>query len=394
MRTVLTAVRDLRASPLRNLLTALSMLVGVLAVVMVSAADQVVVAAVIAQQEQQHGRASTYEATLPQAVPSPRTTDRAQRVATALRDATTGADAAVTVLLAETVALHADGHPPTSTEITWVDGDLQATYRRPLTAGTWPHPDATTTPALAVNPAAATRLGVTTLPAVLRWDAGPERTQTVVVTAVIADGQQEATAYASLAARPARTNDLVPRVLLTSSSLPEPLLEQVLADALHRTGSAFNDTGSDRLQRSDTVADTRQTVATARLALLLCGITALAVAVLGILNVGLATVRERSRELVVRRALGARRRDVASQVVGSALTLAVLVAGAAVGLVLLAVTVVVPHLTPPGAPGDPITMPWTAVRDALAAALLTALAGALAPAITASRLPVADALRA
>jgi ABC-type antimicrobial peptide transport system permease subunit len=392
VRTLLTALRDLRASPLRNLLTALSMLVGVLAVVAVSAADQLVVGAVVAEEEQQHGRSATYETSLPGGRDA---LDRAQRLTESVRRSVDRTDVAVTLVVDEQVVLRGDPGAPTPVALTWVDGSLQSTYRRPAVVGTWPALDSTTAPAFALNAKAAAELGVVAVPAVVRWDVAIERVQSITVTAVLADGRDEATAYASLPLSAGlrgggATPDTAPRLLVTSPSVPLGVLQQVVTDAAARSGT----TEPLEMRRVDTVADTRQTVATARAALLLCGITALAVAVLGILNVGLATVKERSRELVVRRALGARRRDVVAQVIGAASAVSLVVAVLAVSVVLVAVVAVVPRTVADGAITDPVTVPWSAVRDGIVAALLTGFVGALAPALSASRLPVADALRA
>ncbi|WP_277207505.1 ABC transporter permease [Isoptericola croceus] len=391
VRTVLIAVRDLRASPLRNLLTALSMLVGVAAIVAVSAADQLVVSAVIAQQEQQQGRASTYEATLPLGEEQ---SEDALKMHEVVRGAVTDADASAALVASEPVTLRAVDGAATSFNLIQVEGDLQSVYRRPVVVGTWPRPESTLSPAVALNQEAADKLGILEVPAVLRWEVTTDRSATVVVSAILTDGQTEATAYgtwSAIAAARAEAPPLAaPRLLLTSSTVSREVLEQVVTDAAHRVGLP----GPIELRRVDTVAETQQTVATARAALFVCGIAALVVAVLGILNVGLATVTERSRELVVRRAIGARRRDVAAQVIGSALLVSLLVAAVAVATVILVVLGVVPRLTSAAAITDPVTVPWPAVRDGIAAALLTGLAGALAPAVSASRLPVADALRA
>src|SRR4029079_5146401 len=79
---------------------------------------------------------------------------------------------------------------------------------------------------------------------------------------------------------------------------------------------------------------------TATLTLLLAGIASISLIVggIGIMNIMLVSVRERTREIGIRKAVGARRRDILAQFLVEALTLSLLggLIGIVVGLVVSA----------------------------------------------------------
>lgn len=107
---------------------------------------------------------------------------------------------------------------------------------------------------------------------------------------------------------------------------------------------------------------------------------------LGILNIGLAGVSERARELVIRRAVGATRGDIIAQMLVSAMLVGVLAASVAVVLGAVAVEWWVPQRIPPGSALAPPGLPWQAAGWGIIAAVTTTLAGSLLPALVAARL--------
>jgi putative ABC transport system permease protein len=137
------------------------------------------------------------------------------------------------------------------------------------------------------------------------------------------------------------------------------------------------------------------TIAKLRLAVRAVGLVVLALGGLGVLNIGLVTVRQRIREIGVRRSFGA-----TSARVFSAVVLESVVATALAGLAAVALSVAVVRNLPlerwlgggiplADAPGFPVS---AAVEGLIAATAVGALAG-LVPALIAVRVKVIDAIR-
>jgi putative ABC transport system permease protein len=130
--------------------------------------------------------------------------------------------------------------------------------------------------------------------------------------------------------------------------------------------------------------------------LLMGAFTAVALLVggIGIMNVLLASVLERTREIGVRRAVGARRRDIVAQFLAE--SIAISGTGSLLGLALglgaaFAFTAVMRARTE--ALIDAAVTPQTIVAS-LGAALVTGVVFGIYPAFRASRLPPVDAIRA
>jgi putative ABC transport system permease protein len=132
---------------------------------------------------------------------------------------------------------------------------------------------------------------------------------------------------------------------------------------------------------------------TQQAAFLVVALVALAIAALGMLNIGLASVSERARELVIRRAVGATRADILGQMLVSSIVVGVAVAAVAVDTAWIGVQWWVPQLIAPSTAITPPGLPWAAVSWGLVAAISTTVAGSLLPAVVAARLDVATALR-
>ncbi|GGM26002.1 hypothetical protein GCM10010129_83070 [Streptomyces fumigatiscleroticus] len=124
---------------------------------------------------------------------------------------------------------------------------------------------------------------------------------------------------------------------------------------------------------------------------LVLGLVSLVVGAIGIANVTLVTVLERTGEIGLRRALGASRRQVAGQFLTESTATGLLggVAGAAVGVV---VGVVVVVCVAGVRQWTPVLDPRLALGTPVAGALVGLLAG-LYPSLRAARMEPVDALR-
>ena len=114
---------------------------------------------------------------------------------------------------------------------------------------------------------------------------------------------------------------------------------------------------------------------------------------IGIMNVLLASVLERTREIGIRKAIGARQRDVIVQFLTESVTIAL--AGSLIGLLLglagaFASTAVMRAKTQAVIYA---AVSWQTVTVSLAAAIVTGLVFGLYPAIRAARLSPVDAMR-
>ena len=145
--------------------------------------------------------------------------------------------------------------------------------------------------------------------------------------------------------------------------------------------------GLDRLER------TKQGMLLSKLILGLLVALMLAVGGIGIMNVLLASIAERTREIGIRKAVGARSRDIIVHFLAESLTISAVgsAAGATLGIVVaLVATAAFRYFT--GAPIHPVFAPVT-FELVVAAALLVGLAFGTYPARRAARLTPVDAIQ-
>jgi putative ABC transport system permease protein len=160
-----------------------------------------------------------------------------------------------------------------------------------------------------------------------------------------------------------------------------------LNSAAHTFGLQIN----GNAQRVDTVDDLAATLDTMRTTFLTVGAVTLLVGVIGILNIGLATLNERAEEFALRRSLGATRRDVAVLVLAESLMIGFLGAAVASGVCWALYVSVIPAVTDGTSAG---AFPVQACLVGLAVGSGAGLLGGAVPAFRASRLPIAVVMRA
>jgi putative ABC transport system permease protein len=149
-------------------------------------------------------------------------------------------------------------------------------------------------------------------------------------------------------------------------------------------GAAFD------VQNLGAILDATQRIAYAlTLVLLLVAFIALVISGVGIMNVMLVTVTERTREIGVRRAVGAGRREILWQFLLEALLISGL--GASVGIL---IALCVPFLVRPLLPGNlSVPVSWLSVTVAFAVSCATGILFGYLPARRAAGLPPSEALR-
>lgn len=381
---------DLRAQRLRSILTGLSMLVGVLVVVGITAASAVVDDVFVASVEQTDGIAGSHVLTLP-----PATATQSLDAAELSQRRLGGAPARPEISTTSPLMLSAHDAPAPelrSVETLWTSGRLTDFYRYPVLAGS---PDlGSGLPGVVVLNAVAAEAGLQ--PGDVVWtpltDGGaPTR---LTVSGIVDDGHASPRMWAPLALWEVRQppDPASAQPLLRFVVPPEKGADAAVA-VTAAVAAAGVDPGSEQPLRVDRVGELRESLSFMQAVFSAVAVAALLVYALGLLNIGLASIAERSRELVVRRALGARRSHLFIQVMGSSLLLAVIVTVVAVGLVVGLMHLAAPLWLPEGGAHRVPAVPWKAFGLGLSAAALTAALGSALPAWKATRLPVADALR-
>ncbi|MGA5817659.1 ABC transporter permease [Kitasatospora sp. NPDC094028] len=398
-RLLADAGRDLRAHRLRTFLSALSLFVGVLAVVAVTAIGAVVEDVFVANAEQHDGRKATVGVSLPlsamnAAVPGiVAVLDHRVRAAGGDYALVAAVQAQVSGNAAATHATAVDGFRPQ--RISLVAGDPAAIRRLPVLDGRWPDCRQAALPGgIVVNQAGRdTYGGVGTELSVQPSPLFPPYPQRIV--GVIADGLAAPELYLPLPTAEYLQPGILPAdtpvtVQIHAAHTGEAVLRQDLGDVLTDLGV---DGSGIEIRRLDTVDTLLSAVRQTRTMFGLIAAVMLAIAALGQLNIGLATVRERHRELTVRRALGSTRARMFALVLLSSLAAGLLAALAAIGVAAATVTVVIPHVLDPAEAISPPAFPVGSAVAGLAAALAAGLAGGLAPAIAAARVDMAHVLR-
>lgn len=394
MRSLRLGLRDINRQRSRYLLVGISTLLGVLAVVGVGISGTTAKDALIAQQEQLSGRATSLSVSIPV---SELGLDEVQGIYRRLSDkiGASSVDAGVRITRGLRVQKDPVRAASEGMSLTWTLGDMNGLYRQPVVAGmARPHSEEPYPVAVTINQRAAEQLDVTVRDTLYFSSEQGERPVAFLVGAVISDGVDEARGYAPLStaelffrqALASETAEFRVRMDAHSESSGAALLSEVFAQA----GFPLQDPP----RRVDTVRSVAEQLDLLNGIFNICAVIILIVSALGIANVGMATVTERSRELTIRRALGARSTDIFGQMIFASLIIGIMVGFLAIIAAIVGVYVLVPLLLPTTTGLNTPVFPWAAALTGLGAALGTSLLGGALPAISATRIPIALALRA
>lgn len=387
LRVLLVSWQGVRSRLGRSLLTALSLFVGVLAVVIIQAGAGAARDAIVADAILTGGRALTVGMNTGDGRQSFVLADRLRTILD--RELATVNGTAVLAVNLESVKIGAG-----SAEMTLLRGDLRAIRPFPIKSGRWIGARAGTTLPIAINDVASSSLGLSVdSTAAIRLNQVDEKA-TVLVTGVVKDGSKEPSAYAPL--------DLtLPWVKQLSYRTPAQLMVRTesgievseLTSLLRNEYARVFDTGAtlevNRVDRADEFGN--ELAAIALIFSIVAGLS-LIVGALGILNIGLATLRERSDELSLRRSFGATKLQVISIIVLEGQIVALIAAGLALGVGIAAFPFVA-SLMSSGVDISQQSFPVAAVAMGIAASCAAALAGSMAPALRAARVPIASIMR-
>ena len=185
------------------------------------------------------------------------------------------------------------------------------------------------------------------------------------------------------------TGDNAVGILYAQADAPEdvPLVTSQVAGLLrsrHSSGATYV------VQNLGAILNVARLISTGlTVVLLIIGFIALMVSGIGIMNIMLVTVTERTREIGIRKAIGARRREILFQFLIEALLISGI--GSLLG-VLIALTI--PVLVRPLLPGNlRVPVPWMSVVVAFVVACSTGLFFGYLPANKAARLQPTESLR-
>ncbi|WP_213451514.1 ABC transporter permease [Rhizomonospora bruguierae] len=382
--TLLTiSARQLRTRLGRSALAGISLVIGVLAITAIEATAGAARQIIINQSELTTGRAGTAwasvrggplgtQATL-DGVNDPISPDRADGTAVAAIGRDTGA------------TIDAGGR---RVGLIAYAGALRTIRPWDTVAGGWPSTEAIVVPEILVNEEAARQLttGQPLRLSVAKGDVGTP----VRVRGTVRDGEFEARAYMpwqALAAH-AGSSQSTTITLLVRDGSGRPTDSVARLDALASRHQIPLDGAVEPVRSDPGLGGTLRTI---RIGFLIVGVITVLVGVMGMLNIGLATIRERAEELALRRSLGATRRDIALLVLFEAVLVGLAGAVSAVAIAAGLFAPLAARLFP--ADSRP-AFPLGAALIGIAVGALAGLLGGLIPAIRAARLPIAAVMRA
>ena len=396
-------LKDLRISPLRTTLTAVSMFVGIVAVILSVLAGSVGDTYLKSTNEQLYGREPTLYAHLD---------DVEDSSANKLKDfydqlLRRMPKAAFTVspeksyrfgLTSREAFMHGDdpsrllmSRDSGNIETMFVSDSYNKVFNLPMTAGRWFLPGEDGRFDVVINKAARELSGDSPIAVI----SSPQTTRVSGgnVVGVVNDGVDSPRAYLNAVSAAHYLHDSWKASQMTvyiwnKTNIPEVSLRSNMSDLLYDTMKGrVSDIGESRAS-----SVFKEVASAVQMAFAICAALLLFVSSLGLFNIGLASLEQRSRELLIRRALGATRMSIAGLVLGGSLLVAVLVSAVAI-LVTQTVILWLPSFLPADTPIAPPVFPFTAAVGAVSAAFITALLGSLVPAVRAAKLEPALALR-
>lgn len=386
-----TALQGVQARPWRAALTLTSLVIATLCVLVAVVGGALMRSAARESFDRQGGLVATVSAEVPTSELSAGGASRLLALARRLAPS----DAEVNIQVGSDAASVLVGSGRSSAVRVSAEQESGNVVLRDLVDGRWLKPSDRTMPmpAVVLNQAAADSLGrPSTVRLRLGRSFGP---QSFHVVGRVADGA-DATVYVQLddarVAHPGFVNDPSSsgRIRVHGRSEDNARLARAAGDSVALLGPRISRPDLSQADGGRSVTafvDRLEQIAVAIAAVMV------AVAVLGVLNIGLASLRERSDELALRRGFGASRLDVALIVLAEAALLAIVATVVAIGLSLVAY-VLVGRAGLLGPRLDLPSYPRAAAAVGSAVATGAGLLGAVVPALRAGRIAPAEVMRA
>jgi putative ABC transport system permease protein len=382
---VLAAVEEMSANRMRTALSMLSIAVGIAAVVLIVAVGDIGRAAAVIGLERTTGRAATVDIEITGAQPSQidagvldqRLTSRALHL---------GAQAVSPILVTDAVLI---AGKPYHFEVDGVSQSLAEIRRFRTVAGRWIQPaDARFyAPVLVLNQPLATELGESgeiggTALITLGYPISSR------IVGVVDDGLSVGRAYTPVESvrRWAGFSRPVHYLVWLNPTLATWAIDRLTHDA----GLWGLETQARRLDDSRTVD---ATISAVQLVLVVIAGISLVTGGLGIVNLGLVTVRQRAREIGIRRAFGASRADVFTLLLVESAATAVVAGVVGTAVAALGVALIPTWTASLVSPADVGGFPYTAAATGLIVSVALGILSGLIPASHATQVEIVDAIR-
>ncbi|MGW7406840.1 ABC transporter permease [Streptomyces sp. NPDC054833] len=357
------------------MLSCLSLVLGVLSIVIVEVASSTATRVILLPAELRQGRSDTWEVTAAASLQSMQAADRVIHQ--------WPGDAAL--LVTDASAVVQDKGTGEHIEVNAYAGALRDIRPFPVRRGEWPVNEDALNPNLAVNRAAA-ELGELTLKPTPGSQPVPLR-----VDAVIDDGSTTPQVWLPLQQLRSRAGADSDGTIHVIARLAPGRAAPSTGSQLNSIAQTFNLHTNGSAQRVDTVDELAASLNTMRTTFLIVGAVTLLVGVIGILNIGLATLHERAEEFALRRSLGAAQRDIAVLVLAESVMIGSLGSVIASAICWALYTTVIPGIAEGVGTG---AFPLGACLIGLAVGAGAGLLGGAIPAFRAARLPIAVVMRA
>ncbi len=387
MRLMKIAWQAVSRQRLRSLLTAVSLILGVMALTSVAAAQDVMRDTITRTALLTGGPTVTSAITITDPIDPADTANRWAQLLTARYGEQTDT---ARVFSPTMLTVAADGDVKADIELVVVDPAFTGIRPFEVIDGSWldTAPESLA-PSLVLNEPAAAQYGQT-LQWSLTWGTAGQRT-TAIQVGVVVDGSTSPAIYLDLT-QPGAWNEAALRDgTVTLHIHATGLTDTALRAALQQIGQIAGLTEqTGDVRRTDTVSQLDTELNTTGRIFVAIAIVALTIAAVGMLNIGLSTLAERSDELSLRRAFGAHRRDIITLMLLEAQIVAITAGliGVAASYFAMPFT-----LTAFGASSTDTTFPLAAALIGVTAGSVAALVGATTPALRAMRTPIASIMR-